>query len=207
MAEKRYSIELRQIDVKGLNARHYFWVLKDPDGNVIEEFHGQPVNPKTGRPKSFSLGGDRLGFYQYKGGRGFHQQSKSLPFMTAARGSREEMLRRWEAGRQMGGFMNKTGTKYDPLGDNSNAMATTVGRVMGFDPGKVLDPRPQAGEIQSFTPGLGRDFGPRHPDAPWSPFQTEVKEVKGFGKISPRRDGTPRELSPLADPFRDDIPR
>ena len=32
----KYRIELRQIDVTGLNARHYFWVKTrvDPDGAV-----------------------------------------------------------------------------------------------------------------------------------------------------------------------------
>jgi len=29
MSEKFYKIELRQFNVKGLNARHYFWVLRD----------------------------------------------------------------------------------------------------------------------------------------------------------------------------------
>jgi hypothetical protein len=77
VAAVKYRIELRQIEVKGLNARHYFWVKtrvdldptkKDPKDRekitVLGELHGFPRDPETGQFRGFSMGGDRLEVYQ-----------------------------------------------------------------------------------------------------------------------------------------------
>jgi hypothetical protein len=54
--------------------------------------------------------------------------------------------------------VSKSRTEYGPLGDNSNAMATTIGKAMGFRPHKILHGRVGGEAVQPFTPGLGRDL-------------------------------------------------
>ena len=109
-----YKIELRQIEVKGLNARHYFWVLKkrQPDGkfSVVSELHGGAENPKTGEMKSFSVGGDRLKYFNFPGDN-FHKNSHKLPFAIAVQGSKENVMARWNQGVQAGKIVNKSSTK------------------------------------------------------------------------------------------------
>jgi len=93
-----YKIELRQIEVSGLNARHYFWVLKkrQPDGkfSVVSELHGGAENPKTGEMKSFSVGGDRLKYFKYPGDN-FHKKATNSPSPLPYRAPRKKS---WRAG-------------------------------------------------------------------------------------------------------------
>jgi hypothetical protein len=105
----------------------------------------------------------------------------------------------------MGEYVNKTRTDYDPLGDNSNAMATTIGKAMGFRPRKVLDPRVGGEAVQPFTPGLGRDLSAGRRDAPRSSFSGAPKDVGGYGQLD-RIEGREQTLDPFADPFRTGTP-
>jgi len=165
----RYRIELRQRDVTGLNARHYFWVKKRvlPDGTTeyLEEMHGFPTDRRTGKPLSSSIGGDPLKFHHRNRQSHHYKKSISLPYVVAFEGDKEDVDWRWNAGVEMGNFMNKTRTEYTPLRDNSNAMATTLGAAMGLRPHKVLDKRVGGEAVQPLAPGLGNDldrvaFGP-----------------------------------------------
>jgi hypothetical protein len=205
----RYRIELRQRELVGLNARHYFWVKKRvlPSGETkyLEEMHGFAADRKTGKPLPFSLGGDPLRFYKWKRRSDHYKQSLGLPYVVALEDTKEEIDWRWKAGVEMGDFVNKTRTEYTPLRDNSNAMATTVGAAMGLQPNKVLDPQVGGEAVQPFAPGLGNDLGLFHDKAPWGDQRLLNKNVGGFGQLD-RIDGEEQTLDPFADPFRDDIP-
>ena len=192
MAEVKYRIELRQIEVKGLNARHYFWVKtqveidpskKDPKDRekitVLGKLHGFPRDPETSEVRGFSMGGDNLGLV-VSFGPGDFKESQKLPRVIAIESKDKSKIdARWNAGHAMGDYVNKTRTEYNPLGDNSNAMATTIGKAMGFRPRKVLDPRVGGEAVQPFTPGLGRDLSPGRRDAPHSSFSGAPKDVGG----------------------------
>ena len=205
----KYRIELRQRDVTGLNARHYFWVKKIvlPSGRSIylEEMHGFARDPETGKPLPFSVGGDPLGFFIAIRPSRHYRQSLTLPHAIALEGSRESIETHWDAGRHMGEFVHSKRLNYFPLGNNSNAMATTIGNAMGLRPHKILDPRMGGEAVQPFTPGLGRDLSKGHADAPWQPTPDLITDVGGFGQLD-RIDGAAQMLDPFADPFRDDIP-
>jgi len=212
--EEKFRIELRQIDVKGLNARHYFWVktrvLKDGkkviDTRVLGEMHGFAVDPKTGEPKVFSVTGDNLGFVASNTPSKLYLQSRSLPHVVALEGSGKEIETHWDAGQQMGRFVDKTRTNYFPLDNNSNAMATTIGKAMGLRPRKILDPRVGGEEVQPFTPGLGLDLSSGHANAPQVPPRERQRDVGGFGKLDLTDLGEEQTLDPFVDPFRDHIP-
>ncbi|HUT49093.1 MAG TPA: hypothetical protein VM325_07115 [Alphaproteobacteria bacterium] len=220
MAEVTYRIELRQIDVKALNARHYFWVktrvTKDPTNPdkskqetvaVLDEIHGFPFDREMGHFRNFSMGGDQLKMSTRSDQISAFGPSQRLPHVVAVeKSSREEIDARWDVGKAMGKFVNKTGINYDPLGDNSNAMTTTVGKAMGLRPRKILDPRVGGEAVQPFTPSLGRDLAAGRPDAPRSTFSAAPKDVGGFGQLDRRIDGTEQTLDPFADPFRTDTP-
>jgi len=203
-----YKIELRQIEVRGLNARHYFWVLKkrEPNGkfSVVRELHGGPADRKTGLMKSFSLGGDRLKFFNYKGDK-FHKESHKLPFAIAIEGSKEKVMARWAEGIRAGGLVNKTSTKYNPLGTNSNTVANTLGRWMGYEVQRISDTRTDA--AQPFVPGIQGDLtvGLGGQMMQRSPFITNRTSV-GLNSLVRDADGNEPDPAPFRDPFRDDIP-
>ena len=219
MAEVKYRIELRQIDVKGLNARHYFWVKtrvdidpskKDPKERetitVLGELHGFPKDPETGQFRGFSMGGDRLEALHRTVPVDF-KESQALPRIIAIESKDKSKIdARWNAGRAMGNDVNKTRIEYNPLGANSNAMATTIGKAMGFRPRKIFDPRVGGEAVQPFTPGLGRDLSVGRPDAPRSAFSGAPKDVGGYGRLDRDEAGRERTLDPFADPFRTDTP-
>ena len=112
MAEVTYRIELRQIEVKGLNALHYFWVktrvTKDPTNpdkskreiiTVLGEIHGFPHDREMGRFRTFSMGGDDLRMKNKDGPTEHFGPSQRLPRVVAIeKSNREEIDKRWNAG-------------------------------------------------------------------------------------------------------------
>ena len=219
MSEVKYRIELRQIDVKGLNARHYFWVKtrvdidptkKDPKGRetttVLGELHGFPYDREMGDFRTFSMGGDQLRMQKFSGQNGYYANSRRLPHVVAFEGTKAQVDARWNAGVEMDNYLNKTRTEYNPLDDNSNALNTTTGKAMGLRPRKILDPRVGGEAVQPFTPGLGRDVSAGRRDAPRSAFSAAPKDVGGYGRLDRDEGGRERTLDPFADPFRTDTP-
>lgn len=207
MSDRTFQIELRQFEVTGANARHYFWVLKDDKGKVLGEIHGWPSNPKTGAPEGVKLGRQwlRARFIDHPT---YYNQSLKLPFAIAASGSEEEMRRRWAAGKQMGEFLNKKGIDYHLLGDNSNAMAKTVGRAMGFEVEPILDPRVGNPYERPMPVSLSTDLAMRYADAPITTYAQQLKGVGGYGFVEPvKNDGADPKFTEFADPFRPTMPR
>jgi hypothetical protein len=218
VAQAKYRIELRQIEVKGLNARHYFWVKTKVEPHetgedssneekvtVLGELHGFPYDREMDQYRGFSMGGDELQMPDRRYRVSAYNESLRLPRAIAFEGTKAEVDARWNAGHAMGEYVNKTRTEYNPLGDNSNAMATTIGKAMGFRPRKVLDPRVGGEAVQPFTPGLGRDLSAGRRDAPRSSFSGAPKDVGGYGQLD-RIEGKEQTLDPFADPFRTDTP-
>lgn len=204
-----YQIELRQIEVKGLNARHYFWVLKKnlPGGGsrVLSQLHGGPMDPKTGEMKSFSLGGDQLKFFEIKGQKRFYNQSRKLPFAIAIQDHKENVMARWAEGVRAGNLVNKTRNFYDPWGTNSNTVANTVGRWMGYEVQRISDTRTDA--AQPYVPGIDGDLtaGLTGQKVRRSPF-IDNREPVGWSSLIRDKDGNQPEPNPFRDPFRTDIP-
>jgi hypothetical protein len=218
VAQAKYRIELRQIEVKGLNARHYFWVKTKVEPHetgedssneekvtVLGELHGFPYDREMDQYRGFSMGGDELQMPDRRYRVSAYNESLRLPRAIAFEGTKAEVDARWNAGHAMGEYVNKTRTEYNPLGNNSNAMATTIGKAMGFRPRKVLDPRVGGEAVQPFTPGLGRDLSAGRRDAPRSSFSGAPKDVGGYGQLD-RIEGKEQTLDPFADPFRTDTP-
>jgi hypothetical protein len=218
VAQAKYRIELRQIEVKGLNARHYFWVKTKVEPHetgedssneekvtVLGELHGFPYDREMDQYRGFSMGGDELQMPDRRYRVSAYNESLRLPRAIAFEGTKAEVDARWNAGHAMGEYVNKTRTEYNPLGNNSNAMATTIGKAMGFRPRKVLDPRVGGEAVQPFTPGLGRDLSAGRRDAPRSSFSGAPKDVGGYGQLD-RIEGKEQILDPFADPFRTDTP-
>lgn len=141
MFQETYRIELRQIDVKPLNGRHYFWVLKKVIGRgrsrVLGELHGQAADWKTGRPKSSSFSGDQLKFYDVPG-ENRYEDSLKLPFAIADIDHKEHILRRWGEGIRVA---RSAGTGYS--GSRTRAWTTaSVSAIEGRAPGGRTDQNP-----------------------------------------------------------------
>ncbi len=192
--------------MRGLNGRHYFWVLKKVLGRgrskVLGELHGRPADWYTGEPRSFSLGGDKLDFYEQKGERSY-EDSLKLPFAKAIEGPKEDVLRRRAEGIRAGRLANKTRTEYDPQSTNSNTVANTVGRAMGFEVQRITDPRVDA--PNPYVPGINIDLLAGH-EGRRNPFMGKRKSMGWDAKFEDRFGNEP-DPGPFRDPFRSNIPR
>jgi len=181
MGEKFYKIELRQFEVGPTNARHYFWVLKDETGKVIGEMHGHPADWKSGRQLGFSIGGDRLKFFDRKKPVECSKSVK-LPYVIAFNGPAEDARARWEEGLRRGRVLNRAKVEYNPLEQNSNSLAQWIGRGMGFRATPIIDPRPDNPNAGPTAPALMVDLldeGVVY--TPMSPYEDRLEEVGGYG--------------------------
>lgn len=195
------QIQLRQMDVGGANARHYFWVLAKMLPNnkfrVLQELHGFPADWKTGRRKSISLGGDQLKAFRYKKPE-FYNQSRKLPYEIAKTGIDEEILPIWNMALGGGDLVNRRKFSYSPFKENSNALAALGGLMMDLKVQRIGDPRNNP--VHATVPGLSTKLFPG--------FETLkqhsgiLKPLGGVGFMD--EDGN--EPDSFSDPFREDIP-
>jgi len=123
VAQAKYRIELRQIEVKGLNARHYFWVKTKVEPHetgedssneekvtVLGELHGFPYDREMDQYCGFSMGGDELQMPDRRYRVSAYNESLRLPRAIAFEGTKAEVDARWNAGHAMGVYVNKTRT-------------------------------------------------------------------------------------------------
>ena len=195
------QIQLRQMDVGGVNARHYFWVLAKMLPNnkfrVLQELHGFPADWKTGRRKSISLGGDQLKAYKFNTPK-FYNQSRKLPYEIAKSGIDEEILPIWNMALGGGDLVNRRKFTYSPLDKNSNALAALGGLMMDLKVQRIGDPRNNP--VHATVPGLSTKLFPG--------FETLkqhsgiLKPLGGVGFI----DEDEPDPAPFPDPFREEIP-
>lgn len=121
-------------------ASHDFWVLRNPDGVIVQELHGLAthIDPETGQKEILTVGfiGDELGFYAYVHKYGdTHNRDSSVVFQ----GFEEDVLARWNAAVNSTNYLNSLHLPYTPLGFidpfgtviNSNSAFHIFGEIMG----------------------------------------------------------------------------
>jgi hypothetical protein len=177
--EKAYSIVLRQAPIPRIGGGvHYFWVMLDPDGNVLHELHGEAFNRQEQRIATFGdiLRGDNQLRFQERHGSS-HWGGRALPeSRTYLTGSLEEVTARWNAAKELIPFLNGKNIAYHWDEDNSNAAAFTYGGAMGFE---LRERLPQSTPYR--VPGWLIDFTGRFPDAPKSRFRKETPALERKG--------------------------
>ena len=182
--DKLFSIELHRFFIPGTGRDHYFWVKRNllTDQFVVEA-HGLPWDKKHGRweyaPVSAIFGLSKayqLKFKEIYKPEEFYSNSSGTSLAFIYVGTEEEVNERWNSAVKMAEFLNTKNIDYvlaslNPAGlpaSNSNAMAFTFGRAMGFEPFRLRDP--ESGLVLP-APGWGRDFHLEYDDAPVSPYR------------------------------------
>jgi hypothetical protein len=115
------SIALRQhtFNVGPLKFAHNFLVLYDDQGNVVDELHGKPADPATGRELNKAIGRstDNLGAFQTFGKSDLNmpgQQEKTL-----WQGS-EDAMAKWQAAKDAADQINNRKLTYNLWGSDLN---------------------------------------------------------------------------------------
>jgi hypothetical protein len=115
------SIALRQykFDVGPFPFAHNFLVLYDDQGNVLEELHGQPADPRTGDELHKYIGRttDNLGAFPHAGPSEMYlpgQQEK----MLLSRG--DDVMARWQAAKDAMDEINRRKLTYNLWGSDLN---------------------------------------------------------------------------------------
>ena len=89
---------------------HNFLALHDDDGNLVEEFHGEPVDAESNvLPKGRSS--ESLRFNKYPEPRHDHVAEQ-----TVWQGPHNEALIKWKAAKEAGDQINSRDLSYSPLG-------------------------------------------------------------------------------------------
>ena len=125
-------------------------------------------------------------------------------------GSEQDAMNRWNAAKKLGEYLNTKDIDYhlfdynlfsDEYAANSNAMAYSLGRAMGFK----LKRLPSPPREPFLLPGWLRDFSKEYSDAPRSRFESEQPNKKQtFGKDvgDETRDQVPVLQDALANPVQ-----
>ncbi|MEM9100580.1 MAG: Hint domain-containing protein, partial [Pseudomonadota bacterium] len=180
-----WSIEMHQsaipfgADSASTDFTHNYWVLRDGNGFVAAEMHGHPTvngvafgspqsndqinihlltrDNQTGQNNFFDEAVSNvhgIGFWSE------HPSNQSRPFEVTFQGSAADVQARWAAAAAQINIVNNQQFDYELIGvfspgQNSNSVAFSIGRSMGFDP--LLLPLQENGELTN-SPGWGRDL-------------------------------------------------
>jgi VCBS repeat-containing protein len=160
-----YQIEAQSYDILGV-ASHNFWVLRDPDGNIVQELHGLATSEK-GEILTIGTIGDELQFYnpEHKYGDTNNQDSSVM-----YQGTEADVLARWNAAIDAKDYLNSLHLPYTPLGVidpvdnviNSNSAYHIFGDIMGVpikDFDGVIEPGLDTG-LEYILEHYGKDFPP-----------------------------------------------
>lgn len=114
---------------------HNFWVLANPAGEVVDQFHGLAVDRKTGQTKAVGTARDLLQVVRDATIRWSLQPGQ--PVTVCASGPASEIGRRWQAAIDAMPALNWLALPYpNPwqhfYKPNSNSVFSTVGQIMGF---------------------------------------------------------------------------
>lgn len=141
----QWRIDARALWILGVWAKisHNFWVLIDPDGNVVDQIHGFAVDP-SGEMKGVGTAKDLLlvvkasKFSNYD----FSNNIKEgQPAIVAAAGDYSEIMEIWEKPDPLIAELNAAPWHYPDTfknpGEhlyfyNSNSVFNTMGKAMGF---------------------------------------------------------------------------
>lgn len=126
-------------------AGHHYIVWLAPDGAVLAEFNGLATSPRGVAKAVGYLPSDRLKVHE--SGRRFYRPGHPQTLLLA--GAKDELSRRWQAGRAAMAAINAADLGYPclGLGRNSNSAADTLLAAMAC----ALAPRHRL-----LTPGAGR---------------------------------------------------
>lgn len=197
-----YRIEFRSRNIAaepgstpapGLGFAHNFLVLvelvpgKEP--RVISELHGFPVD-KQGRQQFGAAGmmsGNRLGLVEmnFPNGTDYYAESLDHPSFILFEGGKVEAEARFAKARETGKWITDQKFTYNPVGRNSNALANTIARAMGYD--VTSQPIDLKTGRHIDAPSRGMDLRQGRSDAP-KPFTDRPARVFGYGD-----EGKPRE--------------
>lgn len=148
--EEQYRIEARSLDILGGTAGHSFWVLRGPDDRVLAELHGLATNRETGEfepigydEKTYSLRAWHFPHTSELASR-YDTTATSDSFFVkdqqaevVEKGSKEEILARWDKAVYSIEKLNSLDLNYPSLGVNltrptvnSNSTFRTFGEIM-----------------------------------------------------------------------------
>ena len=120
-----------------VGASHNFWVLRDPDGNILGELHGMAthINPETGQREIEKVGFfDELGFYNLTN---TLMQLNHRDSSVVYQGLEDDVKARWNAAITAADYFNNLHIPYNLLGiinPNSNSAFHIFGEIMGIKP-------------------------------------------------------------------------
>ena len=155
-----WSIQYMQHPLLFGFAGHNYLALRDADGAIIQELHGLATDASMGTWKYVGTNPtDILQVWQFDGGQ-YYLSEKDFPGIIMDQGSKTDMLSVWNKAVACKDPINKENIHYPPYGIsfknetvNSNSVAYTLAKCMGFD----------AGHIGIFTPGATMDLLPATP--------------------------------------------
>jgi len=144
-----WKIEARALKIRYLPFTHNFWVLTDPNNNIIDQIHGLAVDPTTGLTKAIG-NSDHLLQVIRDSTIDWSLQS-GQPRMTCATGHEIEAKRRWQTAVNSIPALNALHLRYPNLWQhlyrkNSNTVFNTIGKIMGFVTPALL--------LQTRAPGV-----------------------------------------------------
>lgn len=127
-----FSIVESQLQLVGGLGGHDLLILKDPEGRILGELDGLATGADGNIKPIGYLSSDTLKFYSFDGR---YLYSDSQPQQTIYSGDLEDVLSRWNAAIDAGEEINKLNLPYPfmGLGDNSNAVASTLIAAMGIN--------------------------------------------------------------------------
>ena len=174
-----YKIELHASTFPTGGGKHYFWILRDPSGKAIREMHGNNSDWVAGSsmpPGSLVFTENDLSKYppsmpgltspyqlnRPEGAPKPKFESFQIYFESP---NLDEALKRWNAAKALGEYLNTKKMEYQLFSTNSNAMANTLGLAMGFKPTRLSFEGPY------LAPGLDidltREYGEGAPKSPY----------------------------------------
>ncbi|MCK5431786.1 MAG: hypothetical protein KAJ03_03530, partial [Gammaproteobacteria bacterium] len=130
-----YRIEAHSYDILGA-ASHNFWVLRGPDGSIIQELHGLAWDEEKDREKTIGTIGDELRFVPPEQRYGDTQTNASS---IMYQGTEHDVRGRWDDAVASIKYLNSLHLPYTPLGFidpvdnviNSNSAFRIFGEIMG----------------------------------------------------------------------------
>jgi hypothetical protein len=203
---KTYRIEFRSYHIGtteqrrfGIGFAHNFIAIVEiSDGGrerVIEQFHGMSVDRETGKVLPIDIGTGRLEVVRAaRVDPILYTNSLEQPAFILFEGDGREAKARIDRALAMEAWINGQDFTYRPLGRNSNAVAHTLARAMGYRvTGQPLNPGERQLYLQAPSNTLDLRDGGR--DAP-APYPGEPKPVMGYGKMHQRSAlDAPRSLA------------
>lgn len=145
-----WSIEYMQHPLLFGFAGHNYLMLRDAEGNVVDELHGLATDPQTKDWKYIGTSQtDILQVWEFPQGR-FYLSEKDFPGIIVDQGVQPDILAVWNKALACKDPINAEHISYPPYGIsfknetiNSNSVAYTLVKCMGFN----------AQHLGIFTPG------------------------------------------------------